>query len=196
MADNALTAQLRTEFGKGAARRARREGLIPAVLYGHGSEPIHLNLPSHDTFLIVRHSRNAVITLQFDGRSELALVKDVQINPILRAIEHLDLVIIKRGEKVLVDVPVHVEGESAPGTIHQVELLTMAVTAPATAIPENIVVNVEGMEDGTIVRVSDLKLPADVTTETDPEIPVVVISIPRVAAAEAGEAEEAAPAAE
>lgn len=193
MADNVLNAQLRTEFGKGAARRARREGLIPAVLYGHGTEPVHLNLPSHDTFLIVRHSRNAVLNLKFDGRSELALVKDVQINPILRALEHLDLVIVRRGENVTVDVPVHVEGESAPGTIHQVERQTLTVHAPATHIPETVVVNVDGLEDGTVVRVADLQLPADVTTDVDAESAVVVISTPRAEGAEesAEEAEQA-----
>ncbi len=180
MADTQLTATLRTEFGKGAARRARRENLIPAVLYGHGTEPVHLNLPGHATFLIVRHSRNAVIELSFEGRTELALVKDVQVNPILRKIEHMDLVIVRKGEKVVVDVPFHLEGEPDGGAVAGLELQTLNVSVPATEIPERIVVNVEGLADGTIIRVADLVLPADVTTEHDPEAPVVVVAIPHL----------------
>lgn len=189
MADHKLAATVRTEFGKGAARRARRAGLIPAVLYGHGTEPVHLNLPKHDTFLIVRGSANQIITLEFDGRTELALVKDVQIDPVLRVLEHLDLVIVRRGEKVVVDVQVHVTGEPFSGSIATVELLQLAVEAPATSIPEAIAVDVEGMQDGTIVRVADLTLPEGVTTEVDPDAVVLLISAPRAEAAEGAEAE-------
>lgn len=181
MVDNTISATLRTEFGKGAARRVRREGLVPAVLYGHGTDPVHLNLPGHDTFLIVRHSRNALLTISFDGKSELALVKDVQINPVLRQIEHLDLVLVRRGEKVLVDVPVELKGESFSGTIAALELQTLPIEVDATDIPESIVVNIDGLEDGTVVRVSDVKLPAGATTDLDPESPVVVVSTPRAA---------------
>lgn len=191
MADmNTLKAVPRNEFGKGASRRLRREGQIPAVLYGHGSEPMHLALPGHETFLIIRHSRNAVIELELEGDNQLALVKDVQINPVIREIEHIDLILVRKGEKVLVNVPVVTEGESAPGTIHSVETMELAVTASATNIPEEITVSIEGLEDGTVVRVGDLELPEGVTTEVDPESPVVVISIPREEPEEDEEAAE------
>ena len=192
MAANKLTATTRTEFGKGAARRVRREGRIPAVLYGHGTEPRHITLPGHDVFLVVRHSRNALLEIELDGGSELALVKDVQVNPVIRQIEHLDLVLVKRGEKVTVNVPISVIGEPAPGTVASTDLFELEVLAPAIAIPENIEVDVEGIEDGTIVRVGDLKLPEDVTTEVDAETPVVVVAVPAVAEEPETEGEEAA----
>ncbi|GMA30482.1 50S ribosomal protein L25/general stress protein Ctc [Litorihabitans aurantiacus] len=176
----AINAQLRTEFGKGAARRARRASLIPAVLYGHGTDPVHLSLPSHEVFLIVKTTSNALLELSFDGGSELALVKDVQKDVVANDIEHIDLLLVRRGEKVAVDVSVVTEGESAPGTIHSVDLQSIAIEALATAIPEQITVSVEGLEDGTVVRVSDLTLPEGVTTEVDPETPVVVVSVPHL----------------
>ena len=187
MADNKLTATIRTEFGKGAARRARRAGKIPAVLYGHGTDPVHLNLPDHETFLIVRGSANQVITLDIEGRNELALVKDVQIDPVLRVLEHLDLVIVRKGEKVTVNVALHTVGESYPGTLATLEHQNLTVLAPATSIPEVITVDVEGLREGAVVRVSDLTMPEGVTTEIDPETVLVVVSIPR---AEAGDTEE------
>ena len=194
MSENKLNAAVRTEFGKGAARRARRADLIPAVLYGHGTAPVHLNLPKHETFLIVRGSANKVIDVSFGDTTELALVKDVQVDPVLRVIEHLDLVIVRRGEKVTVDIAIHTTGESAPGTIVTAELQNLTVHAPATSIPESIVVDVEGLPEGTIVRVADLKLPEGVTTDIDAETAVVVVSTPRgeETAEEAEEAEEAA----
>ncbi len=179
MADNTLNATLRTEFGKGAARRTRRAGLVPAVLYGHGSDPVHLSLPGHETFLIIRHSRNAVIELSFDGKSELALVKDVQINHLIRELEHIDLVIVRRDEKVTVDVPVHLVGEPVAGAVAALEAQTISVLAPAISIPESIVVSIEGLEDGTVITVKDIELPEGVTTEVDGEQAVVVVSIPR-----------------
>ena len=184
MADNKLTATIRTEFGKGAARRARRAGKIPAVLYGHGTDPVHLNLPDHETFLIVRGSANQVITLDIEGRSELALVKDVQIDPVLRVLEHLDLVIVRKGEKVTVDVALHTVGDSYPGTLATLEHQNLTVLAPATSIPEVITVDVEGLREGAVVRVSDLTMPEGVTTEIDPETVLVVVSIPRAEASE------------
>ena len=179
MADNTLNATLRTEFGKGAARRTRRAGLVPAVLYGHGSDPVHLSLPGHDTFLIIRHSRNAVIELSFDGKRELAHVKDVQINHLIRELEHIDLVIVRRDEKVTVDVPVHLVGEPVAGAVAALEAQTISVLAPAISIPESIVVSIEGLEDGAIVTIKDIELPAGVTTEVDGDQAVVVVSIPR-----------------
>ncbi|MFV0426761.1 MAG: 50S ribosomal protein L25/general stress protein Ctc [Beutenbergiaceae bacterium] len=182
MADtNSLAATVRTEFGKGAARRTRRAGLIPAVLYGHGTDPVHLALPSHDTFMALKGNANALLSLEFDGNSELALTKDVQRDPVKRTIDHVDLVLVRRGEKVSVEVPVHIEGESVSGTIHTLEQQTLAVQAEALHIPENIVVSIEGLDEGENVHASQITLPEGVELETDPETTVVVISVPRAA---------------
>ncbi|MGC5616787.1 50S ribosomal protein L25/general stress protein Ctc [Georgenia sp. Z1491] len=181
MADKTvITAAVRTEFGKGAARRTRREGRIPVVLYGHGTEPQHLSLPAHDTFLALRGNANALLTLDIEGSEQLALTKDVQVDPVKRSIEHVDLLIVRKGEKVTVDIAVHTEGETFPGTIHTVESQTLTVTADATAIPESVVVDIEGLEDGHTVRVEDLPAIPGATFEDDPETPVVVVTVPRV----------------
>jgi len=177
-----LSAQVRTEFGKGAARRTRRANQIPAVLYGHGEAPTHLALPSHDTFLVLKDNPNAVVNIEVEGKQQMALARHIQRDPVRRTIEHVDFVIVRAGEKVTVDVPVHVVGESAPGTIHQLEVMALTVTVPATRIPEVIEVDVEGLEDGTVLRVSDIPRPDDATIEDDPEHEVVVISVPRVTA--------------
>jgi len=177
--DNTLSALVRTSFGKGAARKIRANDQIPAVIYGHGTDPQHVTLPGHETMLITRRS-NALITLDIEGAQQLALVKDIQRDPVKQVIEHIDLIVVRQGEKVEVDVPVHIEGESAPGTIHSVELQSLAVESLATAIPTHIVVSVEGLEDGTVVRISDLQLPEGTTTDVDPESPVVVISVPHL----------------
>lgn len=197
MAD-VISATLRTEFGKGAARRLRRTEHIPAVLYGHGTDPVHLALPTHDVFLATKGSANAVLEIAFDGRSELALVKDIQRDVVSNDFEHLDLLLVRRGEKVTVEVPVVTEGESVSGTIHSLELMALEVQAEATSIPESIIVPIDGLDDGSIVRVSDLTLPKGVTTEVDPEWAVVVISIPRaeIEPEEAAAGEEAEQAAE
>ena len=196
MADvNKITATVRTEFGKGAARRARRDKMIPVVLYGHGAETRHLSLPSHETFLALKGNANALVELVIDGEAQLALSKAVQRDPVRRTIDHVDFVAVRRGEKVTVDVPVSTEGETAPGTIHMVEMQSLTLTAPATSIPEVITVSVEGLEDGAVVRIGDLDLPQGVTLDIDEEAPVVVVTVPRVteedlaadvAAAEAG----------
>ncbi|WP_454778409.1 50S ribosomal protein L25/general stress protein Ctc [Georgenia muralis] len=196
-----LSATIRSEFGKGAARRARRSGLIPAVLYGHGTEPQHLALPSHETFLAVKGHANALINLDIEGGEQLALAKDIQRDPVRRTIEHIDFVVVRKGERVTVDIPVHVEGESAPGTIHQLEQQTLTITVPATSIPEQIVISVEGLEDGAQVRVADIPRPEGATIDADDETIVVLISTPRAEEEEEtetveGEAPAAAPAAE
>lgn len=183
----AINAELRTEFGKGAARRTRRANRVPAVLYGHGTDPVHLSLPTHEVFLIVKHTSNALLELAFDGKSELALVKDVQKEVVTNDIEHIDLLLVRRGEKVTVEVSINVEGESASGTIHALELQNLEVLADATNIPTQIIVNVEGLEDGAIVRISDLDLPAGVTTEADGETAVVIVSVPRGSAQDAAD---------
>ncbi len=176
MSDNPiLVATTRTEFGKGAARRARRAQMVPGVVYGHG-ETTHLDLLEHDLFLIVRGNKNALVELKIDGKSQLALVKDVQRHPVKRNLLHVDFLAVKAGEKVDVEVAIVVVGEAAPGTTHNVEEHTVTVKAPATDIPESIEVDVTGLEAGTVVRVSDLVLPANVECELDAEQDVVIIS--------------------
>jgi large subunit ribosomal protein L25 len=178
--DNKLATEVRTSFGKGAARKIRAAGNVPAVLYGHGTEPKHLTLSAHEVFLLVRRS-NAIIDLQIEGSSQLALVKDVQRNPVLQgveAIEHLDLVIVKRGEKVVVDVPVHLDGESAAGTISNLELTTISIEVEALHIPDTIHVSIEGLEEGAHVLAGDIELPEGATLLTDPETLIVGIMVP------------------
>ena len=183
MADTpTLSASVRTEFGKGAARRTRRANLIPAVLYGHGEAPVHLALPSHETFLILKDNPNAFVSIDVEGKTQTALARHIQRDPVRRTIEHVDFVIVRAGEKVSVEVPVHVTGESAPGTIHQLELLALTLNVPATDIPDAVEVSVEGLEDGTVVRVGDVTPPEGATIEDDPEHELIVISIPRASA--------------
>jgi large subunit ribosomal protein L25 len=191
MADNnSVVAELRTEFGKGAARRIRAANKIPAVLYGHGTDPQHLTLPGHEVMLIIRKA-NAVLDLQISGKSQLALVKDVQKDPVHQIIEHLDLIIVRAGEKVTVDVPVHVEGESAPGTIVALDQTSLSVEVEATHIPDRFVVEVEGLEEGSHITAAEVKLPAGATLLTDPETLVVAINVPAVVdLPEPGEGEE------
>ena len=148
-----LIAETRTEFGKGASRRARRAAKVPAVLYGHGADPVHIDLPGHDLFLIVRGTKNALVELKVDGKSQLALVKEVQVHPVSRNLLHADFLAVKAGEKVDVEVPVVVDGESAPGTAHTIEEFTILVKASATAIPEDLKVSIEGLEAGGSLRV-------------------------------------------
>ncbi|UOW01133.1 50S ribosomal protein L25/general stress protein Ctc [Agrococcus sp. SCSIO52902] len=191
--DNKLSSEIRSSFGKGAARKLRAAGKVPAVLYGHGTEPQHLTFDAHDVFMLVRRS-NAVLDLQIEGSSQLALVKDIQRNPVLQgvqAIEHLDLVIVQRGEKVTVDVPVHLEGESAPGTITNFESTSISIEVEALHIPDSITVSIEGLEEGAHVLAGQVELPKGATLLTDPEALVVGIIVP---AAPVLEDEDAAPA--
>ena len=196
MAETKLVATTRTEFGKGAARRLRRANLVPAVLYGHGTDPVHVALPGHEVWMAVKHT-NALFEIELDGKATLAIAKDVQIEPVHNEIEHLDLLIVRRGEKVTVEVPVHVVGESAPGTIHVVETQHLALEAEATHLPDRVEVSIEGLEEGTILHAGDVSLPQGATLLTDPEHVVLTITLPQVEAVEEeGEAEAAAPAAE
>ncbi|WP_407316532.1 50S ribosomal protein L25/general stress protein Ctc [Isoptericola halotolerans] len=178
MAEIKLAAEARTEFGKGAARRARRAGKIPAVLYGHGADPLHINLPGHETMLAVRHT-NALIGLDVDGEGYLAVVKDVQRHPVRADIEHVDLLLVNKGEKIAVDITVHVVGESAPGSIHLVEEQTLSVEADATNIPEYVEVSIEGREAGDHIVAGDVELPEGVELLTDGSYTVVTITEPR-----------------
>jgi large subunit ribosomal protein L25 len=189
--DNKLTAELRTQFGKGAARKIRALGKIPAVLYGHGTDPQHLTLPGHEVALIIRKA-NAVLDLDIAGTSQLALVKDVQKDPVHQVIEHLDLIVVRRGEKVVVDVPVHIEGESFSGTIVVQDANAVSLEVEATHIPERIVVNVDGAEEGTHITAADLELPAGATLQSDPELLVLTVTTPAAPSADDLAADEAA----
>lgn len=178
MADeNMLSAEVRSSFGKGAARKLRAADKIPAVIYGHGTDPKHVTLPGHETALLLRKS-NVVVTLDIEGDKQLALVKDVQKDPVRQLIEHVDLIVVRKGEKVTVDVPVHIEGESAPGTIHMIDHNTLTVEAEATHIPESFTVSIEGLEEGTQIHASEVELPSGTTLITDPEALVVNITVP------------------
>ncbi len=181
-----LTAELRTEFGKGAARRIRRAHKVPAVLYGHGTAPIHISLPGHETLLALR-TANALLSIEVNGSSQLALPKQVQRDPLKHTIEHVDLVIVRRGEKVTVDVPVQVQGEAGPETLVVVDHNAVPVQAEATHIPEQIVVSVEGLPPGTQILARDLKLPAGSSVDLDPE--TLIVNVTNAPTAEAVEAE-------
>jgi len=188
MSDNTVSAETRESFGKGAARKLRAAGKIPAVLYGHGTEPQHLTLPGHEVSLLVRRA-NAVLDLDIAGAKQLALVKDVQRDPVRQIIEHIDLIVVRRGEKVQVDVPVHLEGETFSGTSALLESATLALEVEATDIPERVVLDVEGLEDGTQLTAKDVTLPAGAALVTEPDTIVVVVSATAAAAGAEGESE-------
>src|SRR4051794_18665272 len=172
-----ITAEMRTEFGKGAARRIRREDKIPAVVYGHGNDPIHVTLPGHDTMMALKHGgANALLELDIEGSTQLALTKQVQVDPIRRVLEHVDFVAVRQGEKVTVDVPVHVVGDAASETLVVTENSTVQVEAEAQAIPERIEVSVEGAAIGTQIHASDLQLPEGTTLLTDAETLIVNVT--------------------
>ena len=191
---NRLTASVRTKTGKGASRRARREGRIPAVLYGHGADPQHLELPGHDFAAVLRHSgTNAVLTLDIDGTEQLALTKALEIHPIRRNIQHADLLVVRRGEKVTVEVAVSVQGDAAPGTLVTQDSSTIEIEAEALSIPEQLTVSIEGAEEGTQILARQIELPRGVTLVSDPDMLVVnIVTEPTI---EEPEAEAAAAAA-
>jgi large subunit ribosomal protein L25 len=177
MADFKLVAEPRNEFGKGASRRIRRAGRIPAVIYGHGGDPVHVSLEGHATMMALKHV-NALLEIESaDGaKNILAIARDVQIEPVRREIEHLDLIIVKRGEKIEVDVPVHVVGEAAPGTMVSQEESTIAVLADATKLPELVEVSVEGRPAGEHILAGQVELPAGVELVADEELLIVNVS--------------------
>ena len=195
MSEVKLTAEKRTEFGKGAARRLRRAKMVPAVLYGHGTDPVHVALPGHATMLALKHS-NTLLTLDLGGSTELALPKDIQRHAIKGDIEHVDLILVRRGEKVTVDVPLHLVGEPAPGTLVTNEMSTLSIEVEATHIPSSIEVSVEGLEDGAHINAGDITLPAGATLIADPEALVLHVSTPQASSDDTAEAEPAADAAE
>ena len=196
-AGNQLKVAVRTETGKGASRRARRDGKIPAVLYGRGADPQHLELPGHDFAAVLRHAgTNAVLTLDIGGKEQLALTKALDIHPIRRTIQHADLLVVRRGEKVVVEVTVVVEGEAAPDTLVTQETNAIEIEAEALSIPEQLTVSVEGAEPGTQFSAAQIPLPAGVNLISDPELLVVnVVNAPTAQDLEeegAGEVAEAA----
>ncbi|ORB74526.1 50S ribosomal protein L25/general stress protein Ctc [Mycobacterium scrofulaceum] len=196
-AGNQLTATVRTETGKGASRRARREGKIPAVLYGHGADPQHLELPGHDFAAVLRHAgTNAVLTLDIDGKEQLALTKALDIHPIRRTIQHADLLVVRRGEKVVVEVRVVIEGDAVPGTLVTQDTNTIEIEADAMSIPEQLTVSIEDAEPGTQFTAGQIPLPKGVNLISDPEMLVVnVVTAPTAEDLEeegAGEGAEAA----
>ena len=186
MSDNKLVAEARTQFGKGAARKIRRDKKIPAVMYGHGTSPVHITLPGHDTMLALKQT-NALLTIVLDGDEQLALAKDVQRDPIKPVIEHVDLVIVRRGEKVVVDVPVHLEGEAAAETVVTTDHTSLQLEVEATAIPESITVSVEGAQAGTQILAGQVRLPEGSVLVTDPE--ALVVNVTAQVSEEALEAE-------
>jgi large subunit ribosomal protein L25 len=188
MAAEKIAAESRTEFGKGAARRIRRADKVPAVVYGHGNDPIHITLPGHDTMMALKHGgANALLELDIEGTSQLALTREVQVDPIRRVLEHIDFVAVRKGEKVTVDIPVHLLGDAAPETLVVLENSVVSVEAEATNIPEYIEFSIEGAQIGTQVHASDLDLPEGSLLLTDPE--TLVVNITNASTAEEVEAE-------
>ena len=188
MSEDLIKAEPRNEFGKGAARRIRRDNKIPAVVYGHGNDPIHLSLPGHQTMMALKHAgANALLELDIDGDSQLALTKQVQVDPIRRVLEHIDFVAVRLGEKVTVDVPIHTVGEAAPETLVVTENATVLVEAEATNIPEYIEVDIQGAQAGTQILASQLALPEGTTLVVDPD--TLVINVTQAQSAEEVEAE-------
>jgi large subunit ribosomal protein L25 len=158
--DSHIQAEPRTEFGKGAARRIRRAAKVPAVLYGHGGDPVHITLPGHDTMLALKHGGvNALLTITVDGKEQLTLPKQIQRDPIKGFLEHLDLIIVRKGEKVTVDIPVHLVGEADPDALVVTETSSISVEAEATHIPEFVEVSIEGAKVGDQILAKDLVIP-------------------------------------
>ncbi|QHC66104.1 50S ribosomal protein L25/general stress protein Ctc [Rathayibacter oskolensis] len=188
---NKVVVEVRTSFGKGAARKIRAQNKIPAVLYGHGTEPQHVTLPGHQILLLTRKA-NAILELDIDGVAQTTLVKDIQRDPVRQIIEHIDLVVIQLGEKVTVDIPVHVEGDAAPGTLVSLEANTLSLEVDATKIPQNIVVSVEGLEEGTQILAKDIELLDNATLLTDPD--ALVVNVTAEVEQDLGEGEDEAPA--
>ncbi|MGW3266822.1 50S ribosomal protein L25/general stress protein Ctc [Streptomyces sp. NPDC001056] len=190
MSEVKIAAESRTEFGKGAARRIRRDNKVPGVLYGHGSDPLHLTLPGHELLMALR-TPNVLISLDIDGKTnELAIPKSVQRDPLKGFLEHVDLLLVKRGEKVTVEIPVHTEGELAPGgNLLEHVLAALPVEAEATHIPESVTVSVEGLEAGASIHAKDIALPSGVALAVEED--AVVLQVLQ-AQAEETEGEEAA----
>lgn len=186
MSETKIAAQKRTEFGKGAARRLRRDSQVPAVIYGHGSEPLHIALPGHELMLALRQS-NVLLTIDVEGEPQLALPKQIQRDPVKGFLEHVDLLLVRSGEKVSVDVAIHTVGDAAPDTLLVIEANTIPVMAEATHIPESFIVSIAGLRAGAQIHASDVILPEGVELDIEPD--TLVINVTAATTAEALEAE-------
>ena len=204
MSEVRIKAETRTEFGKGGARRTRRAGNVPAVLYGHGTDPKHIALPAREFAAAIRHGGiNQLFTIESaDGTETLALPKAIQRDPVRDSFDHIDLLIVRRGEKVTVDVPVHITGTAAPETIVTIEQQTLSVIADATQLPDRFEVSIQGLQAGSHITAGQVELPEGTELAADPESLVVVIQVAAVAdlgepeVVEGEEAAEGAPVAE
>ncbi|RNE63768.1 50S ribosomal protein L25/general stress protein Ctc [Cryobacterium tepidiphilum] len=192
---NKVVAERRENFGKGYARRLRAAGKIPAVIYGHGGDPLHVAVPAHHVALLLRKA-NAILEIEVDGGSHLTLVKDVQKDPVRQIIEHLDLLAVRQGEKVEVEIPVHLSGEPFSGTVALVELNTLKLEAEATHIPEFVVIDIEGAVEGTQIHAKDVVLPRGSVLADDADLLVVNIVVPAAGRGTDEESATEAPAAE
>lgn len=189
MSEIKIAAEPRENFGKGAARQLRRDGKIPAVLYGHKQEPVHLALPEHELFLALK-TPNVLLNLDITGsKSELAIPKAVQKDPVKRTLEHVDLLLVRSGEKVTVDIPVVTEGEVASGGLLELVLTSLSVEAEATHIPASVTVSVAGLAEGSQITAADVTLPSGASLVTDPEAVVVHVLTPAAALVEESSAE-------
>jgi large subunit ribosomal protein L25 len=186
-----LIAETRTEFGKGFARRIRRAGKVPAVLYGHGTDPRHLSLSAREFAHALKGGANTVLTLQLEGGDELALPKSVVRHPLRDYFEHVDLLLVRRGEKVTVEVQIVVEGDAAPGTLVLNDLNTLSIEVEALSIPDSLTVDLTGAEAGTQILAGDVSLPAGASLVTDPEALVVAVTVAPTAEQLEAETEEA-----
>jgi large subunit ribosomal protein L25 len=191
-----IAAEPRTEFGKGAARRTRRAGRVPAVLYGHGTDPQHISLPGHDLMLALK-TPNVLLRVEgLAGGAELALPKDVQKDPLKGFLEHIDLLLVKLGEKVTVEIPIQLNGEIQSGAQLNQEMVQISVEAEATHIPQVVELDIDGLAPGDVIHAKDLKLPAGVTLAGDEDALVLQVVEPKAAEAEEGAEAEVAPATE
>lgn len=188
MSEGNIEAEPRTEFGKGAARRIRRAAKVPAVLYGHGGEPVHISLPGHETMLALKHGGvNALLRISVNGKEQLALPKQIQRDAIKGFLEHLDLIIVRKGEKVTVDIPVHLTGEADPDALVVTETSTISVEAEATHIPEYVEVSIEGLKTGAQIFAKDLQVPSGSTVLLDDD--ALIINVTHAPTAEEVDAE-------
>ena len=177
MSENRLAAETRSEFGKGFARRARKAGKIPAVLYGHGTDPRHVSLPAREFAHVMKGGANTILTLELEGGdTELALPKSVVRHPLRDYVEHVDLLLVRRGEKITVDVQIVVTGEAVPGSLVLTDANSIAIEVDALEIPESLEVSVAGAEIGTQILAGQVALPAGATLATDPEALVVAVN--------------------
>lgn len=189
MAEVRISAEPRSEFGKGAARRVRRSHRVPAVLYGHGTPPRHVSLPGHELMLALKTANVLLLLEGLDGGDELALPKAVQRDPVSGLLEHVDLLLVRRGEKVTIEIPVHITGALVADGFLDQQLVTLAVEAEATHIPQQVELSIEGLEIGQSVHAKDVPLPTGCTLQTDPEAVVVHIGTATTAQLEAEVAE-------